>query len=357
MKSAARWFVLLVLGCLLAGAQPAEAAALVIHYRTTWTAPRIHFDAGSGWTTPPGVRMTSEGAGWWRYTVPAGAATFVFNDGDGTWDNHSGMDYRAAGPSVWVVRGQTWTARPEVGLVEEVVGPRGRRLSVYLPPSYDRASTRRYPVLYLLDGQNLFDPYAMHGGWDAARAADERIAARTLAPLILVGVWNSPARMEEYTFVPDSEYGGGGGGEHLDFLLDEVKPFVDRRWHTRRTAEDTGIGGSSLGGLFALEAGLSRPDRFRRVLAMSPSLWWADRDLVGRLESATPPRPPLRIYLDAGDQNDGLEDTLAAREALLHWGFTEGRNLTFAIGRGHSHNEIAWRQRLPDALEALFPAR
>lgn len=357
MKFASRGLALLVLAYVLVLGRPAEAASLVIHYRTTWRAPRIHFDAGSGWTAPPGVRMTAEGGGWWRYSVPSGAATFVFNDGAGTWDNRRGADYRATGGAVWVARERTFATRPAVGLLEEVVGPRGRRLSVYLPPSYDPAGTTRYPVLYLLDGQNLFDPHAMHGGWDAATAADGRIAARALAPLILVGVWNSPARMDEYTFVRDSEYGGGRGREHLAFLLDEVKPYVDGRWRTRRGAADTGIGGSSLGGLFALEAGLARPDRFARVLAMSPSLWWADQELLGRLERAAPPQPSLRIYLDAGDQSDGLENTYAARTALLRWGFAFGRDFTFTIGRGHSHNEIAWRQRLPAALAATFPAR
>ncbi len=158
-----------------------------------------------------------------------------------------------------------------------------RDLTIYLPPGYGEHEDVRYPVLYMQDGQNLFEPeraFIPGQHWRLAEAADEAIAARTAQPMIIVGVDHAgPARADEYTPSYDAKKKvGGRADDYARFLLDEVKPAIDSRFRT--DARDTAIGGSSLGGLIALHLGLTNPDVFRAIAALSPSVWWDNRQIV-----------------------------------------------------------------------------
>ena len=230
-----------------------------------------------------------------------------------------------------------------------------RRVEVYLPPGYHQDRSRRYPVLYLQDGQNLFNPRAMHGGWAVDRGAERQICSGRACPAIIVGIHNSPARMREYTPSRDAEVGDGGGADrYLDFVTRELKPFIDSRFRTLRGPQNTGIGGSSLGGLLALHAGLTRPNVFGKVLAMSPSLWWNNREMIDRV-ARTPNLPSLRLYLDSGGPRDGKANTDAMRDLLAGKGLRFNENLWHWHEPGAVHNEAAWRARFPRAFGALFP--
>ena len=253
------------------------------------------------------------------------------------------------------------------------VGKTPRRVEIYLPPHYDDAK-RHFPVLYLQDGQNIFDPHAMHGGWAADQAVLKTTREGTAEPLIIVGIQNAGdfyKRLDEYApdfghvkKGPDGNPGSGGGKaeKYLDYLEHELKPWVDSRFRTRRA--DTAIGGSSIGALLSLHAGFTRPRTFPRVLAMSPSLWWANRAQLDRLKLQPIP-PGLRLYLDSGGEDDGKQKTEELRKALTGRGMREGywplpdwsARLWHWAEPKHEHYEGAWRERLPRGLQALFPAR
>jgi predicted alpha/beta superfamily hydrolase len=236
-----------------------------------------------------------------------------------------------------------------------------RRVSIYLPPGYE-GSTARYPTLYLQDGQNLFDPgraFVPGQDWGLDETAESLIQAGAIAPLILVGVDHAGVdRLDEYTPSRDPRRRGGGRlGDYRRFVVDELKPWIDARYRTRPDAASTGIGGSSLGGLAALEIGLTRPDVFGRVAALSPSLWWdrrcaldRARRLAGRLE--------VGVWLDAGTHEGPgvIHHARMLKNILLRHGWRLGRDLHYREVAGGQHSEADWARRAGDVLRALFPA-
>ena len=176
-------------------------------------------------------------------------------------------------------------------------------VSVYLPPQYLEDEERRFPVFYLHDGQNLFDgrtSYIAGRTWNAHTTADELSLKGEIEPVILVGVANTGLRrMPEYTPTRDSKMGGGEGRRYGRLLVEELKPLIDRSYRTLTDGRNTGLGGSSLGGLISLYLGFSYPGVFAKVAAMSPSLWWDQRSILSAIER-TDPKPELRIWLDIG---------------------------------------------------------
>ena len=141
----------------------------------------------------------------------------------------------------------------------------------------------RYPVLYMQDGQNLFDPdraFIPGQHWRLDSAAEEAVAERTAEPMIIIGVDHAgPGRIEEYTPTRDKKRSAGGKAtDYTRMLIEELKPLIDSGYRTK--SDQTAIGGSSLGGLVSLYAGLTRPDVFKRIAAMSPSVWWDDRAIL-----------------------------------------------------------------------------
>jgi predicted alpha/beta superfamily hydrolase len=235
-----------------------------------------------------------------------------------------------------------------------------RRVSIYLPPGYDE-STARYPVLYLQDGQNLFDPeraFVPGQDWGLDEAAEALIGGGEIAPLIMVGIDHAGAdRLEEYTPSCDARRRAGGRlGAYRQFVVDELKPWIDARYRTRAAAASTGVAGSSLGGLAALEIGLSRPDVFGRLAALSPSLWWDRRCVIERAR-ALPGRLDLAIWLDAGTHEGPgvIHHARVLKNVLLRHGWRLGRDLHYREIAWGQHSEAAWALRAPDVLRALFP--
>ncbi len=216
-----------------------------------------------------------------------------------------------------------------------------RRITVYLPPGY---GDRDLPVLYMQDGQNLFDDersFARHS-WRLHQAADEAIGARTAAPMIIVGIDHAgEARIEEYT---SDAYGRT--------LLERIKPLIEGKYRTGRAA----IGGSSLGGLVSLRLGLKHPEVFTALGAMSPSVWWNDRLVLTEVDAFDGPRPRPRIWLDIGGREGqkALHDAQLLRDHLLAKGWT-GANLLYYEDRRGDHSERAWGKRARRMLEFLFP--
>lgn len=237
-----------------------------------------------------------------------------------------------------------------------------RDIIVYLPPGYDAGNTS-HPVMYLQDGQNLFDPGTAFLGqeWHADVTADYLILNGAIEPLILVGVYNTGVRrISEYTPTKDPRRRKGGKGDrYAQMLARELKPFIDREYRTRRSAAHTGVGGSSLGGLVSLEAGLLYPRVFGKLAVISPSVWWDGRSMLKLVQSYQSPLRP-RIWLDAGtEESDSpqqtLDDLRLLRAALLEKGWHEGVDLGYCEVAGAGHNEQAWAARFGSILEYLFP--
>jgi predicted alpha/beta superfamily hydrolase len=226
-----------------------------------------------------------------------------------------------------------------------------REALVLLPDGYDAATDARYPVYYFLDGQNVFDAATSFLGieWRADETALQLAKDGAMPPAIVVAIPNVPDRVREYSLgVPD-----GRGERHLAWLVDTVKKDVDARFRTKADPAHTTIAGSSLGGLFALEAIERRPDVFGNAIAMSPSLWRADEALLKRWADPAKRPSPRRLWIDMGTKESGDDAARArnverARELAALFGTSAAVRLE--IDDGAEHNESAWQARLPRAF-------
>jgi predicted alpha/beta superfamily hydrolase len=234
-----------------------------------------------------------------------------------------------------------------------------RTIVVYLPPHYDPESADRYPVLYLQDGQNIFDRATSFGEeWHVDEVAQDLITSSQIEPVIVVGIYNTGVhRIDEYT--PTARPDAGGGGRADDYgrmLVEELKPFIDQTYKTLPSAASTAIGGSSLGGLLSMHLGLRYPTAFSRLALLSPSVWWDDRVLLREVE-ALPHKLPLRIWLDAGTAEGPtvISDARALRDALIAKGWVLGDDLAYLEAEGGEHNERSWAARIGLVLKHLFP--
>jgi len=232
-------------------------------------------------------------------------------------------------------------------------------LIVFRPPGYDADPARRYPVLYLHDGQNVFDQATSVGQeWRVDETAMGLITAGSVEPLIIVGIYNTGEhRIEEYTPTPDPEKKHGGKADlYGRMLVEEIKPFIDREYRTRPDAGSTGLGGSSLGGLLTMHLGLRYPGVFTRLAALSPSVWW-DNKVIVREVNELPSKLPLKVWLDAGtgEGEKVVTDARELKDALVKKGWVEGQDLGYMEAEGGQHNEASWAGRVDSVLEFLFP--
>ncbi len=233
---------------------------------------------------------------------------------------------------------------------------------VYLPPLYDSEPDRRYPVLYLQDGQNLFDPetsFIKGQYWQVGETADRLVLGGEIEPVVIVGIYNTGVhRIDEYTPVEDRRLGGGQADAYGQMLVEELKPFIDHHYRTLPGTENCGVGGSSLGGLVSMYLGLRYVWVFGKVAVMSPSVWWRNRAILKTVAKLRR-RPELRIWLDIGtaESQRALPDTRALKDALLNKGFELGTDLSYLEVNGGQHNELAWAERVAPMLKFLFPSR
>jgi predicted alpha/beta superfamily hydrolase len=240
--------------------------------------------------------------------------------------------------------------------------PDDRAVQVYLPAQYMEEKDRCFPVLYLHDGQNLFDgriSYIPGRTWKANETADRLNAEGEIEPVILVGIANTGLRrMAEYTPTRDMKMGGGEGRSYGRLLIEELKPWIDGRFRTLVGAEDTGLGGSSLGGLISLYLGWENPGVFGKLAVMSPSLWWDHRSILSIINKPGP-KPDLRIWMDMGTAEGArhVRDADLLAQVLVRQGWKPGIDLEYEKVEGAVHDELAWAERFGDVLRFLFPAR
>jgi predicted alpha/beta superfamily hydrolase len=252
-----------------------------------------------------------------------------------------------------------------------------RHVDVYLPRSYRTDVERRYPVVYMQDGQNLSDPATAFAGTWELEATLERLDARGLEAIV-VGVHHTgDERLVEYSPFPDHTHDGGEGDAYLAFVAETLKPRVDRMFRTRPARDATSILGSSMGGLVSLYAYFRYPSVFGRAGAMSPSIWFGQGAVLDFIDGARTPRG--RIYLDVGmlEGVSTVRDVRRLGRLLVKKGFRRDRRarrprrlysgpdrrgsrddgksrLRYMEEAGGRHQEAAWARRLEGALAFLI---
>jgi predicted alpha/beta superfamily hydrolase len=249
-----------------------------------------------------------------------------------------------------------------------------RDVDVWLPPSYGRDPQRRYPVLYMHDGQNLFDPALGYTGvdWDIDGAMTRLIDAREIREAIVVGLWNTPLRFAEYmpkAPVRTETVSSGVEGRligraedirsdgYLRFLVEELKPFIDTQYRTLPGRDDTFVMGSSMGGLISAYAVAQFPEVFGGIGAVSTHWPACDGCVVDWLGAHLPDPRTHRLYFDHGTAGlDALYPPHQARmdAALRTGGYSEGGNAMTRRFEGADHNEAAWRARVETPLRFLL---
>ena len=226
-----------------------------------------------------------------------------------------------------------------------------RDVLVWLPPGYDW-SEARYPVLYMHDGQNLFEPdtaFLKGEHWRVGETATELIAAGRIEPLIIVGIYNTGgARVDEYTPTDDVKLGGGHAGDYARMIIEELKPLIDRSYRTDPAT--TGVAGSSLGGLVSLHIGFTHPAVFTRIAALSPSVWW-DRKAILKTIRESRSKPKTRLWVDMGtaEGRRGLDDARLLKAALVGLGFVDDVDLIRRVRRRDAQRAGVVGEGRPDA--------
>jgi enterochelin esterase-like enzyme len=241
-----------------------------------------------------------------------------------------------------------------------------RQLRVWLPPGYSAPQNegRRYPVFYLNDGQNLFEPSTSFAGvdWHVGETLARLIHDSVVPPMIAVGIDNATVeRIREfmpykslYPPVPKPL-----GKHYPDFLIREIMPFIERTYRVARGAKNTGLGGSSLGAVIALHTVIARPGVFGRLLLESPSLFVSNRQLLK--DSRASGTWPQRIFMGVGTRESGqserdqrIVDDVRSLAHSLHLAGLREKRLHVLIQEGATHCEGAWAKRFPEAVSFLF---
>jgi len=255
-----------------------------------------------------------------------------------------------------IIQGQiTGTVRYHLQL--KAPGMQPRDLIVWVPPNYEQ-SEARYPVLYMHDGQNIIDPKTSAFGidWQIDETCTRLIKSDSIPSLIVVGIYNTPDRSKEY--LP-----GAAGVDYMKYVIEVVKPLIDRKYRTLSDREHTLVGGSSAGGLCAFMIAWEYPAIFSRALCFSPAFQMKNTargvnfDYVQLVKESPRPALPLRIYIDNG--GIGLEQLLqpgidAMLTALEQKGLRRDHDFYWQFDPEARHSEAAWAKRFPDALLKMF---
>ncbi len=358
---------------------PAQPAApyqgKTIYYLSSWGAVDLVYNVNNTGNFA-GVHMTRIGSGrtptesLFKITgvgQPGENIEFVFSDGHGGFDNPpGGGNYLTNLDDFEVEDGNVFDYQPPAAFSapailthfvdSSVPNIPGRTVRIYLPRGYNENITRRYPVVYFHDGQNVFDPGGPFGSWSADATATKEIRAGRMRETILVGVDNDSARIPEYQPPNDGYQGTQGRADgYANFLINNVRPYVDNAFRTLNDAKNTVTIGSSMGGLVSLYLGREF-STFGKIGVMSPALWISP-NYIAQVNGEG--KKPLRVHLDMGtdEGQDDFDNCLSIYDTHLTQGYSVNDEVEFVAGCGQQHNEAAWAARLPQVFDFLLPAR
>ena len=303
------------------------------------------------------VETTSDGADVpnRRFTVPAeGAAEY-----QGTvagWKNGGAVEREHTTTASVSILDDAF-AMPQLG--------RTRRVWLYLPPDYATSGDKRYPVLYMHDGQNVFDDATSYvGEWGVDETLDSLHAAGELSLIVVAVDHGGEHRFDEYNPWTHPQHGGGQGDEYAAFLVETLKPYIDAHYRTMTDRLNTGIAGSSMGGLISFYAMLEYPQIFGRAGVFSPAFWTAKPAAFDWAATRSPARPDPRMFMVSGGLEDGAPtvgqyelDQIAMADTLLSAGWVDGSELAAHVSADGQHSEWFWRREFPAAVQWLFEER
>ncbi|MBA4323399.1 MAG: histidine kinase, partial [Odoribacter sp.] len=228
-----------------------------------------------------------------------------------------------------------------------------RDIIVWLPPDYGKTRNKKYPVLYMQDGQNIFDPVTSSFGvdWQIDETCDSLIRNKISDPLIVVGINSTKERMAEYTPGPE-------GNAYMDFVVKVLKPFIDSNYHTIPGRSSTFAGGSSAGGTISFMLAWNYPSVFSKAICMSPAFKIRNIDVVKEVSDYSGKNKKIVLYIDNGGK--GLEERLQPGidemiNVLENKGFAKDKDFFWILAPEAEHNEAAWAKRMPGALKLMFP--
>jgi predicted alpha/beta superfamily hydrolase len=341
-------------------------AALLPLAQADATTVRIHYDAGKSSVTVRGDKgamswdkgaAASAGADKvWTYTWPDSLGDIAMKPALGEDKVSTGGVYKLAAGSTVDIYPFFGAPFGKISIVDKFASPElgnSRKLRIYLPPSYEENKSKRYPVLYMHDGQNLFDARTASFGveWGIDETMNRLVATGVIDEAIVVGIDNTPDRIPEYTPCCDPKHGGGRIDTYERFIVETLKPHIDKTLRTLPGKDNTAIMGSSLGGLASLYIAQRHPQVFSKAGGVSSSFWWNKREMI----SKPPARVAVKFYIDAGSKDDGLEETRMMRDAMLKQGYRIDEDLRFYAADGGSHNEKSWAARVDRPLSWFFP--
>jgi len=227
-----------------------------------------------------------------------------------------------------------------------------RTIIVWLPESYKTETKKRYPVLYAHDGQNLFDPKTSFIGvdWQLDETADTLIRKGEIEEIIIVGIYNTPDRVQEYS---DTEI----GRSYMHFIINDVKPFIDHTYRTLPDRENTAMMGSSMGGLISFYMVWRYPEIFSKAACLSTSLQWNYGAILKEIEEYDGSKKKIKIYSDSsGGGSEGRSAPLYQKlnEILIAKGFQEGVDFEYYFDEAGDHSERSWATRAWRPLKFMF---
>lgn len=231
-------------------------------------------------------------------------------------------------------------------------GLKSRNVIVWLPPGYTSDTEKKYPVLYMHDGQNLFDPNTSFKDidWRVDETVDSLIRNNEIKPIIVVGIYNTGDRSEEYSNTPL-------GKRYTDFIINKLKPFIDSKYRTLPDRENTATGGASMGGLISFILVWDYSDVFSKAICMSPAFKVNDINYVSKVENFSGLKKNIKIYMDNGGLDlearlqPGIDQML---NVLQSRGFVMGKDLLWFKDAAAPHNESSWGDRFWQPLKFLF---
>jgi predicted alpha/beta superfamily hydrolase len=230
-----------------------------------------------------------------------------------------------------------------------------RKVTILLPHNYDKNAQKHYPVLYLHDGQNLFNPQSAYGNW----AIDNRLAVlaeKGKADMIVVAIDHGGSdRVSEFSPIKNNRTSGTEGRKYVRFIAETLKPYIDTHYRTLKERTNTGIGGSSMGGLISIYAGLMFPKTFGKLMVFSPSLWVTRNVPLDTIQFSQPSSTNIYVYAGGKESSTMLPNVKNFRDSLKNQGFDSSNvHVKLSIDPNGTHSENRWGQEFPKAIEWLF---